>query len=187
MSEKDKSRSNALGLRKEANSNDDGMAARRVASQVIMLPELDQFKSVAGYYTIKDELDCIVTLKALHAARFKLSLPAIVSQDEPLEFRIWDMRSELKPGPFGTREATGETTMPEVLLVPLVAFDVNGNRLGYGGGYYDRTISKLKSENSDIVVIGLSYEAQKLDAVPTDSYDQKLDMVVTEKEIYRFK
>ncbi len=187
MSEKKKLREEAFKKRKEANFADDGMAARLVASKVIMLPELDHLKSVAGYYTIKDELDCLVTMKALHAARFELSLPAIISNEKPLEFRSWNMRDALKDGPFGTKESTGKEITPEVLLVPLVAFDVKGARLGYGGGYYDRTIEKLKRENPNVVSIGIAYENQKLDAIPTESYDQPMDFVVTEKTIYRFE
>ena len=75
---------------------------------------------------------------------------------------------------------------PEVLLVPLIAFDLKGNRLGYGGGYYDRTIEQLRAKNIELVVIGIGYDNQKLASVPTDSYDQSLDIVVTEKKTYRF-
>ncbi len=186
MSEKEKLREIARKNRQEADAADDGMAARRVAAQVIMLPELDHLKSVAGYYSIKDELDCIVTLKALHAARFELSLPTIVSSDAPLEFRSWDLKSALSDGPFGTKEASGDTVTPNVVLVPLLAFDENGSRLGYGGGYYDRSIEKLRQENPDLVTIGIAYENQKLARITVDSYDQPMDMVVTEKTTYRF-
>ncbi len=187
MSDKKNFRKIALERRKETHARNDGMAARLVASQIIMLPELDTLKNVSGYFTIKDELDCLVTLKALHAARFNLSLPKIKGSEKPLEFRKWDMRAPLTDGPFGTKEPSGAVVRPEIILVPLLAFDETGARLGYGGGYYDRTLSALRQEGSDIVAVGMAYENQKLDEVPTESYDQPLDMVVTETTTYRFE
>ncbi len=187
MSSKENLRIKAAALRKEAHKKDDGMAARLVAAQVIMLPELNKYKHIAGYYTIRDELDARIVMKALHAARFKLLLPKIIGKDLPLEFRSWDMSSDLVNGPFGTRETNGDMEIPEVILAPLLAFDKDGTRLGYGGGYYDRTIKQLRENNPELCVIGLAFENQKLDAIPHESYDQPLDMVVTEKTTYRFK
>lgn len=187
MSDKKTLRKKALSLRKVAHADNGPMAARQVAAQIIMLPELDQIKNIACYFPIKNELDSVILLKALHAARFELSLPKIVGKDQPLEFRVWDMMSELVEGPFGTKEPTGGITVPGVILAPLLAFDKTGTRLGYGGGYYDRTIKKLKERNPDLPVIGIAYENQKLASIPRESYDQSLDMVVTEKITYRFK
>ena len=115
MSDKNTLRQKALKLRSAAHAGDDGMAARLVAAQVIMLPELDQLKNIACYYPIRDELDALVTIKALHAARFEISLPRIISGTEPLEFRKWDMRTALESGPFGTKEPTGDIVIPEVI------------------------------------------------------------------------
>lgn len=162
------------------------MAARLVAAQIIMLPEFDHHKKIACYYPIKEELDCLVVMKALHAARFSLSLPIIVGTEKPLAFRLWDMRSDLLDGPFGTKEPVGAEEEPEIILAPMVAFDGKGARLGYGGGYYDRTIEGLRLTNPSIVVIGLAFENQKLASIPVDSYDQPMDMVITEKTTYRF-
>lgn len=187
MSDKKSQREKSLKFRDQSHRQDDGMAARRVASQVIMLPELDEIRMISGYLPINSELDCLVTLKALHVARFPFSLPTITPLGNPLEFKSWDMKEELEDGPFGTKQSGGEIVTPEVLLVPLAAFDLDGNRLGYGGGYYDRTLEKLRAENPNVVAIGIAYDDQKLASVPTDSYDQPLDMVVTEKTTYRFK
>lgn len=187
MSDKKSLREKAFQLRQEAFANDDGMAARHVASQVIMLEELDQYKNIACYYPIREELDALVIIKALHAARFKVSLPKIVMKDMPLEFRTWDLKEELVDGPFGTKEPTGDKIVPEVILAPLVAFDETGARLGYGGGYYDRTIVELRQGNPSLVVVGLAFENQKLARIPVESYDQPMDLVITEKTTYRFK
>jgi len=187
MSDKKSQREKSLIIREKTHAKDDGMAARLVAAQVIMLAELDEIHLVSGYMPIKSELDCLVILKALHAARFPICLPTITPLGQPLQFREWDMTTQLEDGPFGTRQSGGEVVIPQVLLVPLLAFDENGCRLGYGGGYYDRSLEKLRRENPALVAIGIAYEDQKLASVPTDSYDQPLDMVISEKTTYRFK
>jgi|TARA_R110002096_G_scaffold435548_1_gene661406 5-formyltetrahydrofolate cyclo-ligase len=187
MSEKKSQREQSLKLRDQAHVQDDGMAARKITAQIIMLPELDEVRNISGYIPIRSEVDCMVILKALHAAQFPICLPSITDRDKPLEFRAWDMRTELQDGPFKTKQSTGQIVAPAVLLVPLVAFDGHGARLGYGGGYYDRTLQTLRAENPDLVTIGIAYDDQKLASVPTDGYDQSLDMVVTEKTTYRFK
>lgn len=185
MTDKNTVRESAKKRRQDLHVNDDGMAARLIAAKIIMLEELDEVKTVAGYVPIHDELDLMVTLKALHAARFPIALPSIVDDEKPLEFRTWDMRTDLKSGPFGTKESTEDVVAPEVILVPLLAFDEKGGRLGYGGGFYDRTLVKMREENADLIAVGIAYEGQKIDKVPMDDYDQSLDMIVTEKEIYR--
>lgn len=185
MSEKKKIREEAKSIRACLHNNDDGMAARKVAATIIMLEELDTVKTVSAYYPINDELDALVTLKALHAARFPIALPAIVGKALPLEFRSWDMRTDLIDGPFNTKESSENIVTPEVLLVPLLAFDELGNRLGYGGGFYDRTIAAFKVQNPELITIGLAYEGQKIAHVPVDDYDQKLDIIVTDQKIYK--
>ncbi|MEZ5758009.1 MAG: 5-formyltetrahydrofolate cyclo-ligase [Emcibacteraceae bacterium] len=187
MSDKKSLREASLIRRAEAKAKDNGMAARKIASQVIMLPELDEIRTISGFIPINDEMDCLTILKVLHAARFPLCLPTIRAKKEPLEFNSWDLREPLDNGPFGTKQSTGAIVSPDVLLVPLLAFDKNGARLGYGGGYYDRTLEKLRNKNPDVIAIGIAYDDQKLDSVPTESYDQPLDMVITEKTTYRFK
>lgn len=187
MSDKKLLRQSALATRSKTHLSDNGMAARKIAAQVIMLPELDEVRNIAGYMPIESELDCFTILKTLHAAQFLLCLPTIIAPEAPLEFRSWDMRTILNDGPFGTKQSSEQEVVPEVLLVPLVAFDENGERLGYGGGYYDRTLQALRRENSDVIAIGIAYENQKLARVPTEDYDQPLNMVVTEKSTYRFE
>ncbi|MDG1438909.1 MAG: 5-formyltetrahydrofolate cyclo-ligase [Emcibacteraceae bacterium] len=187
MSNKNTIRNSAKEVRDLIHASDDGMAARNIAAKIVMLEELDEVKTVAGYYPIKDELDLLVTLKVLHAARFPLALPSIIEKNRPLEFRAWDMRTQLVDGPFGTKESIEDQVVPEVILVPLLAFDAKGGRIGYGGGFYDRTLAALKEETTNTLAIGIAYEGQKLAEVPMEDYDQRLDMVVTEQNIYRFE
>ena len=186
MFQKNELREKSLKMREEAAKSDDGMAAGIVASKVIMLPELDQVRPVAGYIPIKNELDCLIILKALHAAFFPIALPSIVAKGQALDFRVWGMETELIDGPFGTKQPTEARVTPEIVLVPLVAFDLKGGRIGYGGGFYDRTIKGLKENNMCLVTIGVAYEAQQLDDIPMEAHDQHLDMVITEKQIHRF-
>lgn len=186
MLEKENLRKKSSKIRKEIFEKEDGMSARKVASQVIMLPELDTVKVISGYYPIKTEFDILVTLKALHVARFLIALPKIIKSDCPLEFRSWDMWTPLNDGPFGTKESVESSIDPEVILLPMLAFDDKGARLGYGGGYYDRTLEALRKQNPNLIAIGIAYDDQRLDAIPVSPYDQPLDMVVTEKTTYRF-
>ena len=186
MLDKKLQREQSLVLRDRAHAEDDGMAARKITAQIIMLPELDEIRMISGYSPIHSELDCFIILKALHAARFPFCIPTTTPKGNPLEFRSWNMRTQLEEGPFGTMHSSEIIVTPEVLLVPLIAFDLKGNRLGYGGGYYDRTIEQLRAKNIELVVIGIGYDNQKLASVPTDSYDQSMDIVVTEKKTYRF-
>ena len=177
-------------LRRRAEiENNDEMAARLVGANLIMLPELDDKKSIAGYYPMGNELDCLTILKMLHAGFYEISLPTIVAKHQALQFREWDLVNNLTKASFGTSEPDGSASivLPEVLLVPLLGFDLKGYRLGYGGGYYDRTIAGLRKNNPKILAIGIAYEGQMVDRIPTESHDQRLDMVITEKSIYRIE
>jgi 5-formyltetrahydrofolate cyclo-ligase len=190
MSVKNNLREQAHKIRDQLASNDNGMAARKIASQFIMLPELDgdlaDVKTVAGYYPIKTELDALVILKVLHASFYPIALPSINEKEGPLEFHNWDMRSELEDGPFGTKQLTQKIVVPDIIIAPLLAFDEVGVRLGYGGGYYDRTLETLRINNPELIAIGVAFEGQKLDHVPCEAHDQKLDLIVTETTTYRF-
>lgn len=185
MTDKNSLRESAFTVRDKCQLADDGMAARLIASKIIMLPELDDVKRVSGFYPINNELDCLTILKALHAARFQISLPTITDRSSPLDFHEWDMREKLADGPFNTKQSLGEMVTPEILIVPLLAFDLRGHRIGYGGGYYDRTLTALRKENAKLIAIGIGYDDQKLDRVPDEDYDQPVDMIITEKNIYR--
>lgn len=137
---------------------------------------------VAGYIACNDEIDPQPVLERLHDAGRAIALPALVAQDAPLEFRRYAPGDALEPGPaYGIpqpAESAG-ATRPAVLLVPLLAFDRAGHRLGYGGGYYDRTIAALSGQRP-LVTIGLAYTGQEITSVPVDAHDRPLDMIATE-------
>ena len=110
-------------------------------------------------------------------------MPLIVGQGQPLQFSRWEPEAPLRDGPFGARVPAVEDLMePEILIVPLVAFDLNGSRLGYGGGFYDRTLERLRRIRATLA-IGFAYDAQQSDGLPVDATDQPLDMIVTETRV----
>ncbi len=104
-------------------------------------------------------------------------------KDQPLTFRAWHPEMALADGGFGTRIPPEDQApvVPEILLVPMLAFDRRGYRLGYGGGFYDRTLAKLRAQNRRTTAIGIVYAGQEIDRVPADAYDQRLDRVVSEQ------
>ena len=137
-------------------------------------------KIIGGYYPINFEVDDLELLKKLEKNKFDISLP-VVNKNFQMDFYKWSFSDLLKINKFGIPEPeTQNKVYPDILLVPLVAFDNNLNRLGYGGGYYDRLIAKL-SQKKRCLKIGLALSIQKIDKVPINIYDQKLDYIVTNK------
>jgi 5-formyltetrahydrofolate cyclo-ligase len=138
---------------------------------------------VAGYLPIGDEIDVRPLLRRLAGHDCRIALPAVTERWAPLAFRQWQEGDRLVDGPFGTREPPAGTPElpPEVLILPLVAFDRRGYRLGYGGGYYDRTLAVLRRQGRALAV-GVGFAAQEVVAVPCGRHDQRLDWIVTERE-----
>lgn len=137
---------------------------------------------LAGYMPIRTEIDPLPAM-AEAAAHGPVGIPVIEAAGLPLRFSRWEPGAALKDGPFGARiPETDEFFEPEILIVPLVAFTRTGGRLGYGGGFYDRTLERLRARRPTLA-IGFAYAAQEAANLPLDSTDQALDMVVTEREI----
>ena len=141
---------------------------------------------VAGYHPIRDEMNPYTLMEVFYCEQVRLALPCVEQKDHPLVFRHWQPGQTLVKGAFGTREpeATAPEVRPSLLLMPLVAFDEKGGRLGYGGGYYDRTLEALQAIGP-VTTVGLAYDAQKVRAVPQGRYDVRLDWIVTEKGAYQ--
>ena len=133
---------------------------------------------IGAFWPIGDEIDIRPLLLALDRP---LALPVVRGRQSALAFGLWRPGDPLRPGPFGTMEPTGPEVRPDTLLVPLLAFDACGNRLGYGGGHYDRTLSR-----TDVHGIGVAYAAQRVAAVPVGPDDRRLDAVLTEVGMHRF-
>jgi len=142
---------------------------------------------VATYLPIQSEINPGPLSKALVEAGCELALPCIKRKAQPLEFRRFTPGDKLRGGPYNTREPlkSAEIVDPDIVLLPLLAFSKNGYRLGYGGGFYDRSLVALRAKKQ-IFACGLAYAAQEVPRVPTDEYDQKLDGVLTEREFRKF-
>jgi len=141
-------------------------------------------KIIGGYYPVNFEIDDLALLREFKKNRFKISLP-VIKKNFQMDFYPWTLSEPLKINRYGIPEPESKNIVyPDVLLIPLVAFDKNLNRLGYGGGYYDRLIKKL-SKKKKIIKIGLAFSIQEIDKVPINVYDQKLDYIVTNKYIVK--
>ena len=141
-------------------------------------------KIVGGYYPANYEIDDLEILDALEKQRFEISLP-IVRKDNQMNFYSWSKKDPLKVNKFGIPEPVlSKILYPDILLVPLVGYDKNLNRLGYGGGFYDRYIEKI-DKIKKVTKIGLAFSYQKIKSVPIDQHDKKLDFIITEKEIIK--
>jgi 5-formyltetrahydrofolate cyclo-ligase len=136
---------------------------------------------VSGFWPMQQEIDIRPLLHALHERGHPIALPVTPERGHPLSFRRWRPGDQLIPGPLGTRQPgpEAEPLTPDWLLVPLLAFDRAGRRLGYGGGYYDRTLAGLPGA----VSIGCGYAAQELDEVPAGPDDVRLTAIATEAEL----
>ena len=139
-------------------------------------------KIVGGYYPYNYEIDAIKVLEKFEKIGYEISLPKI-KKNSQMDFFRWSIKDPLSINKYGIPEPTSDKMIvPNILLVPLVAFDKNCNRIGYGGGFYDRYIKKIKKIKK-IVTIGLAYSFQRINQIPTDKYDVKLDFIVTNKKI----
>jgi 5-formyltetrahydrofolate cyclo-ligase len=177
----------AARARRAAAAETDPAAGAELADTLLADVPVSADAVVAGYFPIGDEIDVRPVLDRLRAAGHRVTLPRVVGADLPLSFAAWSgSDAELTDGPYGTRQPAGdlEEVLPGILILPLLAFDRHGVRLGYGGGYYDRTLARLR-DAGPVVAIGAAYSAQEVTALPNDEHDQRLDWVVTEREAIR--
>lgn len=140
-------------------------------------------KVLAGYMPMRTEID---PLPAMAAHQGLVGVPVIVAKATPLRFREWSPGCRLVEGAFKALiPEEGAWVEPQVLIVPLLSFDARGYRLGYGGGFYDRTLALLRARGQ-VMAVGFAFSAQEVDTVPTDDFDQRLDAVVTENGVTSF-
>jgi 5-formyltetrahydrofolate cyclo-ligase len=143
---------------------------------------------VSGFMPMKTEINPILLLRMLSDAGAQLALPAIAGRGHPLIMRAWTFGAPLKSGQWGIREPMPEApeVAPDILIVPLAAFDRAGHRIGYGAGYYDMTISALRARKK-VIAIGIAFAAQEILRVPATERDARLDLVLTERETIDFR
>jgi 5-formyltetrahydrofolate cyclo-ligase len=164
-----------------------GGAAVAVADRLIAALGLPEGVVVSGYWPLADELDPRPVMSRLAAAGRPLALPRVQGRGRALAFHAWRPGDPLHPGPFGVMEPAAEAPLlkPRVLLVPLLAFDRRGRRLGYGAGFYDLSLRELRALCPPPLAIGLAFAAQEVGEVPAGPHDQPLDAVVTERAVHR--
>ena len=165
-----------------------GTAVRdHVLSSMAQLDIAEDGRTVSGYWPTKDEADVGPLLEALYERGFVCALPVVVGRDEPLLFRRWHPGMALETAGFGLRQPAPDSpeVEPSLLLVPLLAFDDRGNRLGHGAGYYDRTLAGLR-RRGPAYALGVAFAAQRFAVLPAGPLDERLNAVVTEKGITQF-
>jgi len=180
-------RATALAARDALSSERRAAAAQSIALRGLPF-EITSGAVVAGYSPIRSEIDPLPLMRKLAVPGARLALPAIVAGDQPLKFRAWSPGDRLRRGRLGILEPSAEAkeVIPDILLVPLAAFDRAGHRIGYGAGHYDYTLAHLR-RLKPIIAIGLAFAAQEIEAVPALQHDVALDYVLTEAQAFDFR
>ena len=181
---KAKLRAEALRRRKEVWLKSGPAAAKAVAAKgVSLIQSLGYDGDIGGYHAIRAELDPLPLLEALHAGGFGLALPCM-KEGPALTFRRWTAGSALERRTFGVHEPaeTEPEMQPSVIFVPLAAFDANGNRLGYGAGYYDGFLRETRARRR-VLAIGVAFDEQEAPAIPREPQDEPLDMILTPSRV----
>jgi 5-formyltetrahydrofolate cyclo-ligase len=179
-----------IGLRKAALARRDALgadvraaAAQAIAARPFPMP-VPPGAIVSGFMPLKSEINPLPLMRTLADAGAKLALPVVAGKGSPLTMRAFTFGDVLVSGVWGIREPKPEApeVFPDILLVPLLAFDRSGHRIGYGAGYYDMTITALRARKS-VAAVGIAFAAQEVAQVPSTPRDARLDLVLTEREV----
>lgn len=186
---KENKRSCALKKRSRAHSLYADVATEKILESFLETFKLKKSCKISGYWPVGQELNIVPLLNHLYHLDFTCCLPVVHKVNDCLLFRKWTPGIKMQRDKCGilTPPSSFPIILPDLILTPIVAYDNKGNRLGYGAGYYDRTIFALrKKKRKTLIVIGVAYEDQCLKSLPRNSYDQSLDWVITEKKIKEF-
>jgi len=179
---KSKIRKKILNIRKKKNKKNIKFSFLKIFKEI--KKNISKEKIIGGYYPVNFEIDILEFLNKLKIKGFQISLPVIKKKNE-MDFYSWSIKDLLKLNKYGIPEPEQiKKVFPDIIFVPLVAFDKRLYRIGYGGGYYDRYIDKI-SKKKEIFKIGIAHSCQKINRVPTNKYDKKLDIIITEKYVLR--
>jgi 5-formyltetrahydrofolate cyclo-ligase len=174
-------RESARAVRRMASQNTPGGARIAGAHALRAIARIRHIRTVSAYVAFREEIDPKPLMHSLHGLGINVALPVIEEARTPLRFRRWQPGVRMVPGKLGILiPEEGDATEPDALIVPLLAFDSRGHRLGYGGGYYDRTIADLRAR-SKILTIGFAYAAQEVEELPDGLHDVPLDGIATER------
>ena len=182
---KSRLRVEALARRDELPAQQRQAAAEAIAARPFPV-DVASGTIVSGYSPMKSELSPLPLMRKLSDAGAKLALPVVQGRGRPLLMRAWNFGEPLAEGAWYIRQPKSDApeVLPDILLVPLAAFDRSGQRIGYGAGYYDMTINRLR-DLKQITAIGVAFAAQEVAAVPHTTRDARLDLVLTEREVIR--
>jgi 5-formyltetrahydrofolate cyclo-ligase len=177
----------ALAKRDALSDKKRAAAAKAIAKRGLPI-EIAPGTIISGYSPIRSEIDPLPLMRMLAAQGARLALPAVLARGKSLAFRAWSPDDRLMLGPLGILEPSPAAAelIPDIMLVPLAAFDRLGHRIGYGAGHYDYTLAHLRKAKS-ITAIGLAFAAQEIEAVPALSHDVALDYVLTETGMFDFR
>ena len=180
---KSRLRTEAIARRDALPADQRQAAAETIAARPFPLP-VRTGTIVSGFMPLKSEINPLPLMQKLAEAGARLALPAIAGRGKPLIMRAWEFGAPLDRGQWGIREPKPDApeVEPDILLVPLLAFDRAGYRLGYGGGYYDMTIHRLRALKP-VTAVGIAFAAQEVPKIPTTPRDERLDLVLTEREV----
>lgn len=187
--EKKQVRAAARARRKQAVADGGPEAAARLAEMVVDRAGdlgLRSGAAVSGYWPMAEEMDVRPLLGRLHDMGLTCCLPVVVAKATPLVFRRWTPGMALNDGAFNLHEPGEDSpeVRPDVVLAPLLAFDAAGHRIGWGGGFYDRTTAKLRADGR-VAVVGVAFAGQEVPSVPHDDLDQPLDWIATDRFVRR--
>lgn len=182
---KGKLRNFAKSNRRKIYSEESARVAQKKLTEFIS-EQIPNTKYIASYCPIQSEIDPTGAARKLATLGYPLCLPVVCSKNQPLKFRAWKLNEKLVKGEYGVSiPESGDWVIPGLIIVPLLAYDEEGYRLGYGGGYYDRTLEQLKKENK-VLAVGFAFSGQFFQDIPKNDYDHKLDALVSEKGITVF-
>jgi len=179
-------RATALQRRGLVTSHEAQAFARRLAEIGSGLAADYKSEIASGFWPIKDEASTLPLLEKLSKQGLTTALPVIIARDQPLTFRAWKQGEPLNEAKMKIMEppASAPEVFPDLLFVPLAAYDKRGNRLGYGAGFYDRSLAKLRAMKK-VLAIGVAFEVQELPELPQEPHDEPLDFVLTERSLIR--
>jgi len=173
-----------MARRRDAAANEHPEAAAAAGRNLLGLLRSADQEVVAGYLPIRSELDPRPVMATLVEQSAVVCVPQVVGAGIPLTFLRWEPDMEMREGRFGTSHpASSDPRVPTIVVAPLLAWDRSGTRLGYGGGYYDRTLASLAESRASPMVIGFGFAVQEAAQIPCDSHDRGLDAMVTEREV----
>ena len=180
-------RRSALAKRDALPAPERAAAAETIAKRIFPVP-IPASAVVSGYSPMKSELNPVPLMRMLSGLGAQIALPVVKGRGKPLIMRAWSFGAPLSPGVWGIREPTADApeVFPDIMLVPLATIDRAGHRIGYGAGYYDMTIARIRAMKP-MIAIGLAFAAQESDKIPAEPHDAPLDLVLTERDVIDFR